>query len=59
MMTIYYIYDCIPHHRQRLSILLLVHITRFYRTQVSLGSGLWVPVSVCTYVRQFCETLLM
>ena len=31
----------------------------FYRTQVSLGSGLWVPVSLCHYLRQFCETLLM
>ena len=29
MMTIYYIYDCIRHHRQRLSILLLVHINVF------------------------------
>ena len=23
----------------------------FYRTQVSLGSGLWVPVSLCTSLR--------
>ena len=31
----------------------------FYRTQVSLGSGLWVPVSLSNYIRQLCETLLM
>ena len=31
----------------------------FYRTQVSLGSGLWVPVYLPPYVRQICETLLM
>ena len=27
----------------------------FYRTQVSLGSGLWVPVSLCLYVQELCE----
>ena len=33
----------------------------FYRTQVSLGSGLWVPVSVTPYLhtRALDETLLM
>ena len=31
----------------------------FYRTQVSLGSGLWVPASLCHSVRHFFETLLM
>ena len=31
----------------------------FYRTQVSLGSGLRVPVSLCHYIRELCETLLM
>ena len=27
----------------------------FYRTQVSLGSGLWVPASVPTYVQDLFE----
>ena len=31
----------------------------FYRTQVSLGSGLWVPVYLPTYIQELCETLLM
>ena len=31
----------------------------FYRTQVSLGSGLWVPVSLCHSLQELCETLLM
>ena len=31
----------------------------FYRTQVSLGSGLWVPASLTTYIQDLCETLLM
>ena len=32
----------------------------FYRTQVSLGSGLWVPVSLCLSLHTgLCETLLM
>ena len=31
----------------------------FYRTQVSLGSGLWVPASLSNSVQQLCETLLM
>ena len=26
----------------------------FYRTQVSLGSGLWVPVSLTTYIQDLC-----
>ena len=28
----------------------------FYRTQVSLGSGLWVPVSLTPYLQDFFET---
>ena len=32
-----------------------ITIINFYRTQVSRGSGLWVPVSV----QELCETLLM
>ena len=39
--------------------LLILIIAHFYRTQVSLGSGLWVPVSVCTSLQELCETLLM
>ena len=31
----------------------------FYRTQVSLGSGLCVPVSVPPSIQELCETLLM
>ena len=32
----------------------------YYRTQVSLGSGLWVPVSLCLSLHTgLCETLLM
>ena len=27
--------------------------THFYRTQVSLGSGLWVPVSLTPYLQDF------
>ena len=31
----------------------------FYRTQVSLGSGLWIPVSLTSYIQHLFETLLV
>ena len=30
----------------------IYNINAFYRTQVSLGSGLWVPVSLTTYIQE-------
>ena len=45
-----------PNNRELgLKSLFFCSILNFYRTQVSLGSSLWVPVSVCTYVRELCE----
>ena len=41
-------------------LLLVSLVTIFYRTQVSLGSGLWVPVSLSMSLPPgLCETLLM
>ena len=37
-----------PHHKE----IVLCHTSHFYRTQVSLGSGLWVPAALV-------ETLLI
>ena len=31
----------------------------FYRTQVALGSGLWVPVSLTPSIQHLFESLLM
>ena len=35
-----------------------ISVQNFYRTQVSLGSGLWVPASLTPY-ETLVETLLM
>ena len=41
--------NCVKPRKGKLGFYQHCHLISFYRTQVSLGSGLWVPVYIHTY----------